>query len=98
MKKFALLACLGIFLLGASQVVKAQEQPTGAPDTSVIKVEPKPAAPATVQKSVPSEQKTTTESQSGSNNTLYIVIGMIVLVLVVIGAMTILKKSKRQNK
>jgi hypothetical protein len=48
MKKFALIAIFGMLTLGASFIVlQAQDQPTGAPDTSIVAAKPATVAPAT---------------------------------------------------
>lgn len=55
MKKFALIAIFGMLTFGASfLVLSAQDQPTGAPDTSITK--PVTVAPATTPTTAPVEE------------------------------------------
>jgi len=93
MKKLALIAIFGMFVLGTSFLaVNAQNQPTGAPDTSVR------SKPAVVTPSTPVQKPATqvsTQKTSGRETGL-LVAGIIALV--VIGGVAVVLTRKKDKK
>lgn len=93
MKKFAVILFAGMLAIGASSYVAvAQNQPTGAPDTSVTaKPKTAPVAPS-VEKAKPVQQEATKESNSSA---LWIIV---VAGVFVIGGITVVLLRRKQSR
>ena len=98
MKKIAVIAIIGMLALGASFLtVQAQNQPTGAPDTSVTSRPPKlaPATTTAVPAVANQPRQEAFKEPAVTNNTM--IVGIIVAVLIA-GLVTVVLIRRNKSK